>query len=1142
MTTHLQVYGGGHNPRNPFDSPCPSHSTASINGTDDGSTSGQDEFHLERYSSNAKYQHLRQISRSSNGEAKDKKPDLAIITDFAGPKMPMKSAAVIVNEVPARQTQADRRKKAFSIVSHKAVQSATSPSPSQKFSPRLAVSASKRSRVGFRRLKESRDTRQKDEAMAFRKARATEKIPIGISIPGPEAAVLEHNILDSALTIMTPETPAIVITAAGNPAALDLDNIGSRVSAGRPQKPRLIAISGKNRMVSPSSIRQPVAHVHTAPEQYPTFPDSADSARPKSQGWWNLMLSPLLRAGSLASRKNFQASDTPPVPPVPFAATRTGSPPLSSKSTGTSFLGSNQTSPDTPRRQGLATTPASTWSRWTEWEKEREAQAKSAELNDTHENMLEKCLVPQDSEPKLSQAAKAIGLAAEYFHACAVEQLTGQPYFECINHSCAQQLPKLRSVYDTASRGQLASPFQTPLLQYNNNHNNSTEMKKSNWELAVAEPTIVTEAVDRDIDNEKTVDDKVKEGSEGDCRIPVSKDATDKAETNSPIDTKPMTLRQPFSPISNKSTEAPIPQVVDVKVRHEFVNNSSSTSGPPQNISTEPVQSPGTISPAAQKTMAPQEGVAMINLTHGGDRSFTDKQESPAHRLPERPAFITAETEYPALPQRVHVAPITSEDLENKNRRLESERRRQRHEKEDNAAKKIGSLWRGRGCFPASGCMGRGGPEKRARRRWIICLVMLILAIVIISIVLAVTLTRRGDATPVESQWLNLTGYPAMPVGILTIAAPNLVAKENQCTVPTTMWSCSVPKDQQTEIGPNAPDQPNFRFEIRFRNGTVPANLTIPLPGTKPRPTSTSSDPFTNDLFVANPPTPNQPDQLFLGQTTDNITVPFNGEETPFYISFMSAFPQIPDAFQDNTTKSVTRRSTNGSLNGIPAPAINSDGTPVPAALVPINPFPLAQPVRLYNRGLQDEHYGFYTYYDKSIYLSGVSIDNGAPSAGSNIAVDADQDGGSLKSQARTVCTWSQTRFLVKIFTNPSFGASLLPSTINANLTDPEDNKSKNKTSSATNFDRPGSFPYPTTIIVDRHGGDIDSKAIYCYGIDNGQVLTNSRMLNGEVRGFNGQLINAVPSIDGDNSSFNRTAGGIDGGTGGCFCNWQNWQ
>lgn len=1136
MSGRLQVQQSGHDTRHPFSSPCPSYSTASINETDDGSTSGQDEFHLERYSSNAKYQHLRQISRSSNGDTRDKKPDLAIITNFGGPIMPMKSAGIVVNEVPSRQAQADRKKKALSIVSHKAVHATTSPEPSQRFSPQLAMSASEKIKLGLKQHKNSRKT-LKSHAAPTGRPRATEKIPIGISLPSPEAALLENNNMNSALTIVTPETPAIVVTPATGPQSFQTKKVRSPSPKTVERNPRLIAIEVHGRSTSPSSIQHTPEKADSSYPQQITGLDSAESARPKSQGWWNLMLSPLLHGGSLASRKNFQAATTPPVPPVPFPTTKLTSPALSSRSGTSKRATEPDVSPDTPRRKGLAfaTTPASTWSRWTEWETEREAHEKPNEVEEMPDIVTEKNFVAEQGDLPILQSTKLPGLAAEYFHACAIEQLTGVPYFECVNHSCADQLPKLRSVRDKPLNGMLASPFQSPQPE-KGSLLASKEMVSSKLSVGHGFATHV--------DNEKQPDDTSNKAQSADTSHGSITRVADKDRTTSSVSTKPALQTRSLSTDSYKVPEAATAHAGEIKVIHILQHHpsGSSSSGKENSIViAKPVESPGPLSPDMHKTMAPQEAVALTTLQHQMSRSQSDTHCNQSETLPQRPAFITADTEYPILPPRVHVAPITLDDLETRSRRVDTERRRQRHEKEDQVAKKVGGLWRGRGCFSSKGCMGRGGPESRTRRRWIICISVLVLAIIIISIVLAVTLTRWGDATPVESQWLNLTGFPAMPIGILTIAAPNLVASENECTAPTTMWSCAVPKDQQDQIGSNEPDQPNFRFEIKFRNGTVPGNMTIPLPGTKPLPTSTSSDPFTDDLFVANPSAPNQPDQVFLGQTTDNITIPFDGEDTPFYMSFMSAFPQIPSAFNNTLTKSIARRSINSTLDAIPAPAVNSDGTAAQAALVPISPFPIAQPIRLYNRGLQDEHYGFYTYYDKSIYLSGVSIDNGAPSAGSTNAIDADQNGGSFKSQAQTVCTFSQTRFLIKIFTNPAYAATLLPSTINPNLTAPEDHKAKNKPSSATDFDRPGSFQYPTTIVADRHGGDIDKKAIYCYGMQNGEVLTNSKMLNGEIRSIGGQLINAAPGLIGDDTSFNSTAGGIDGGTGGCSCSWQNW-
>ncbi|PTB81615.1 hypothetical protein M440DRAFT_1396778 [Trichoderma longibrachiatum ATCC 18648] len=58
------------------------------------------------------------------------------------------------------------------------------------------------------------------------------------------------------------------------------------------------------------------------------------------------------------------------------------------------------------------------------------------------------------------------------------------------------------------------------------------------------------------------------------------------------------------------------------------------------------------------------------------------------------------------------------------------ERTRQRHEKEDRAARRAGGLWRGRGCIPKKGCFGRPGPEGRKKRRiWLLIILLLLLLI-----------------------------------------------------------------------------------------------------------------------------------------------------------------------------------------------------------------------------------------------------------------------------------------------------------------------------------------------------------------------------------------------------------------------------
>ncbi|KAJ6134659.1 hypothetical protein N7523_000981 [Penicillium sp. IBT 18751x] len=596
-----------------------------------------------------------------------------------------------------------------------------------------------------------------------------------------------------------------------------------------------------------------------------------------------------------------------------------------------------------------------------------------------------------------------------------------------------------------------------------------------------------------------------------------------------------------FPPYDGMQEQQPPPQCMPVSMPEEPIPGEPGvSSAPPSQLS-------------SSEWTSQQAGAQQLN--QGTARGPTQEPESQARRMPTQestpisPAFqraaggphsiplsevnapAPAYSQYPReapLPPRYDLHPAPGARVMNPTGRAgPGEAQRRRLEREDAAGKKLGGLWRGRGCFSNKGCFGRPGREGRLRRRWYFAVCTIFLIIVVLAIVLAITLTHKGDSTPVQSTWLNLTGYPPMPTGIATIAGTETQTAKSTCVSPSTLWSCDLPPAQESGNTPYAADNPSFRVEIRFRNGTY-ANSTDTV-------TSTTTRKLRRDsgLYASEPAAPSLADQAFIGNTTDGNSIPYAGEATPFYMTLLSPIHL--------TTSSLFRRSsttTSANLSTIiPAPAEDSDGGAAAAVLYPL---PESQPIRLYNRGQSDEHYGFYTYYDKSIFLASQASLNGSLTDSESI----DQSGGVSRSAAKARCTWSQTRFLVQIWTQPGkMGYDLLsPSNGTSTLssaTPTSTSSTATSSSSATNYTRPGSFPYPVTITIDRHGGDPDKKLVYCYAIEeNGHYNVSDSKLQAEYRGVGGTWINPA---NGNEVNGNSTYGGIDGGTGGCQCQWVNW-
>ncbi|KAF9769663.1 hypothetical protein IL306_012894 [Fusarium sp. DS 682] len=513
--------------------------------------------------------------------------------------------------------------------------------------------------------------------------------------------------------------------------------------------------------------------------------------------------------------------------------------------------------------------------------------------------------------------------------------------------------------------------------------------------------------------------------------------------------------------------------------------------------------SPGPVSPGLSSTMSSQraEQLTDIPLTPA-PRDNLRLSQMP---LPARPLGTSAPREY-SHGDAEHVT--------------KHERKRRRNEKEEAVARRLGGFWRGRGCIPKSGCFGRTGREGRQRRRVWMVILGILLAIIILSITLGVVLTRPKHSQEVPSIWVNLTDFPPMPTGDLTIVGPDNTVARSGCTEPSTMWSCSLPKEQHDSVKPYKPDQPTIIMQIQWDNSTRKDWKTPneDPPSLKER-RGMGGTTYARDIiraretpeFEPSPSPPKFQEMWFLGNTTDDIkSDEKGGEATPFYISLV-------DSVEESSRKELTKRQeldVNVSLPEVlPSPDLNEDGASKPAVLLPQ---PIQQPVRLYDRGLPTEHYGFYTYFKRTIFLKSVTVLNDTKDGD----IPLDKDGGCRETEADFIATWSETRLLVQIWTR----------TLAANTSKLVDPKGQGSIDGSPELIRPGTMPYPVTVTMDTHGGDPGKKFVWAWPIDDRQKIDdeNPKLLANDI-GAGGTWINK-------RSRGDEKFGGFDGGTGGCKC------
>ena len=882
------------------------------------------------------------------------------------------------------------------------------------------------------------------------------------------------------------------------------------------------------------------------------------ATRHRSQGWWNTVLSPFLSRHNTIMARNNPNEDVAisELPSLLQAAAKAKHSRLSDEESS-----SIDSSPLTPATGGARSGHTSIWTEMSGWEAERGSIGRAPDLtlnrsgspkgvSNAQTGTVNVDPVPAGAVDDVNDPAR--GLAAEYLEACRHDRDSPTPYFERQKHVSRSRdgavADAQKGNVDARAMHGLSLPVteDAPRAGEQLVKDSFFQVPSNRFSAAFAQAT-------------KTRPRANSEFTE------IEEDSTDPTPEVQEARVAPVVRAR--SPVLALQTTPPGSR--DGPTAENFASPQTSVRGPPpyspprrakptkRYVAVMPPDHPGAISDQSR----PHSPTALNQ-----QRVMTSHDISPAAEAPKETASHPTQNTYIAnhyyerpdtYTRATSNAPVTLADLEPPpNVQYRAETKRETKEKLEQRNSRKGESKIGKGCLY---CVKRCFATKKRRRNCGITAGLL--AMIIVVLALAMTLTRKHKSMPVQSQWLNVTGYPPIPTGIATIAQPDAVDEDSGCVQPATMWSCALPKEQQASIPPNEPDQPNFRVQIFFSNGTASnttANATVNKRDTRVFNAVTAGSfirrrilAFRDVLldYTPSPSPPSQNDQIFLGNTTDNNAAPFDGEATPFYITFLPT-TTVPSVSQVLRRQAQSGTSTADPFpdiaSAIPAPSVNPNGTAASATLLPL---PSSQPLRLYNRGSSTEHYGFYNYFDRSIFLKN-STD------ATNAGVPSDQNGGSTESEATVRCTWAQTRFLVQIWTNKGTSASLLPSSNSTTPAAPTPTSPSSSsrtspnatTSTANDFSRPGSFPYPVSITLDRHGGDMESKMIYCYGMDDREaIVASEKSFHLEDRGFGGELVNEADgpfgnvTVTGDGGTAGWQ-GGIDGGSGGCSCRWQNWE
>lgn len=285
--------------------------------------------------------------------------------------------------------------------------------------------------------------------------------------------------------------------------------------------------------------------------------------------------------------------------------------------------------------------------------------------------------------------------------------------------------------------------------------------------------------------------------------------------------------------------------------------------------------------------------------------------------------------------------------------------------------------WKGLWFCPADGTVVSGkhpnspkGHMSRAKK-WCMIGAFALIVVITAAVLGGVFATMKTRSKVENMPSSSSSSQPTLPTGTFSVRPFRGADSLTTCIIPSYQWSCVLPPDTTFPVTTATNDNfrvPEFIFTIAKQDpASPPSGLQRPVPTDVPSATDYQKLADVDGIQDTHHP---------------------EGEQTHYYISLKTS---------TNTDPNLQPRAIQ----------IREESHTLPKALN-------FQPLRLFDRGLPTEHFGFHVYFLKTVQFAD---DSQQPSSG------RPDTGGVTAADAGYRVEWHNTRFQVKIFTSSGKGS-----------------------------------------------------------------------------------------------------------------------